>query len=131
MPDICQIKEKKFLEIALNLQFPYLRNYAYSICHMDNEAIPKFLSTDGGSSYAFNYGQELYLTIKHDDEPFTLYIPLYALKTKNPGVIAQRRYGYFTEYFRNKKVPFNFRKAMAILDYDMAKAFFEHVRQGK
>lgn len=115
--DNYQLKEKDLLKMALEIEYPYLKSFRYSVYHMDRK--------DGSD--------ELYLCV--DENPIgttylgnkSVYVPLKALKEKNPQIIINRHTSYFKDYYRGAGREEYLKASLSLLETSVAKQFFECV----
>lgn len=115
--DNYQLKEKDLIRMALEIEFPYLKSFRYSVYHMDRK--------DGSD--------ELYLCV--DENPIgttylgnkSVYVPLKALKEKNPQIIIDHHTSYFKDYYRGADREEYLKASLSLLETPVAKQFFECV----
>ena len=115
--DNYQLREKDLIRMALEIEFPYLKSFRYYVYHMDRK--------DGSD--------ELYLCV--DEKPVgttylgnkSVYVPLMALKEKNPQTIIDRHTSYFKDYYCGAGREEYLKASLALLDTSIAKQFFECV----
>ena len=115
--DNYQLREKDLVRMALEVEFPYLKSFEYSVYHMDKK----------------DDSNELYLCV--DETPVgttylgnkSVYVPLKALKEKNPQIIIDRHTSYFKDYYRGAGREEYCDRSLALLETPIAKKFFECV----
>lgn len=115
--DSYQLREKDLIRMALEIEFPYLKNFRYFVYHMDRK----------------DDSDELYLCV--DEKPIgttylgnkSIYVPLKALKEKNSQIIIDRHTSYFKDYYCGAGREEYLKASLALLDTSIAKQFFECV----
>lgn len=115
--DSYQLREKDLIKMALEIEFPYLKSFRYSVYHMDRK----------------DDSDELYLCV--DENPIgttylgnkSVYVPLKALKEKNSQVAIDRHTSYFKNYYRGAGREEYLKASLALLETPIAKQFFECV----
>ena len=116
--DNYQIKESKVVTRALEIEYPYLKNFIYSFYHMTK--------TDGN--------EDLYLCVEENCTGKSylgnksVYVPLMALKEKNPQIIIDHHTSYFKDYYRKVGREKYLEASLALLETPIAKQFFECVK---
>ena len=115
--DNYQLREKDLVRMALEVEFPYLKSFEYSVYHMDkkddsNELYLCVDETTVGTTYLGNK---------------SIYVPLKALKEKNPQIIIDRHTSYFKDYYRGAGREEYLKASLALLDTSVTKKFFECV----
>lgn len=115
--DNYQLKEKDLLKMALEIEYPYLKSFKYSIYHMNenNDLNELYVCVDE------NPNGTTYLSNK------SIYVPLMALKTKNPQIAIDRHTSYFNSYYRGTGREEYLKASLALLETPIAKKFFECV----
>ena len=115
--DSYQLREKDLIRMALEIEFPYLKSFRYSVYHMDRK----------------DDSDELYLCVDENPNGTTylsnksIYVPLMALKTKNPQIAIDRHTSYFNSYYRGTGREEYLKVSLALLETPIAKKFFEYV----
>lgn len=115
--DNYQTREKDLIRMALEIEYPYLKNFAYSMYRLDRSEADNELylcvdETHVGNNYLGNK---------------SIYVPLKALKEKNPQIAIDRHTSYFKDYYRGADREVYLKASLALLETPVAKQFFECV----
>lgn len=115
--DNYQLKEKDLLKMALEIEYPYLKSFKYSIYHMNenNDLNELYVCVDE------NPNGTTYLSNK------SIYVPLKALKEKNPQIAIDHHTSYFKSYYMGAGREEYLNHALSLLETPIAKKFFECV----
>ncbi len=113
--DSYQLNESKLVKKALIKEFPYLKDFAISVYHMDKPATEIYIKT----------------TNERDFPNKSIYVPMLALKNKDIQMIIDYHTCYFKDYYRNVGREKYLAQALSLLDTPIAKQFFECMKNNR